>query len=105
MFTHEGASIPGIPKEWESKIMHASIQIGEAVLMGSDTPPDRYKRPGGITLNIGIADAAEAGRLFDQLAEGGEVQMPLAETFWALRFGMLTDRFGIPWMMNCEKPL
>ena len=72
--------------------------------MGSDAPPDRYKRPSGITLNIGVADALEAARLFERLAEGGEVQMPLAETFWALRFGMLTDRFEISRMMNCQKP-
>ena len=62
-------AIPGIPAEWVSKIMHARIQIGEALLMGPDSPPDRYKRPGGITLNIGIANAAEAAHLFDQLAE------------------------------------
>ncbi|MEI9975521.1 MAG: hypothetical protein WDO73_27720 [Ignavibacteriota bacterium] len=55
-------------------------------------------------MSIGIGDQEEAKRLFHALAEGGVVQMPLAATFWAAQFGMLTDRFGIPWMINCEAP-
>jgi PhnB protein len=57
----------------------------------------------GITVSLGIDDPAEAERIFGALAEGGTVQMPIQQTFWAARFGMLTDRFGTPWMINCEQ--
>jgi PhnB protein len=73
------------------------------LLMGSDTPPDQYRKPGGFSVNIGVKDAAQAERIFHALAEGGTVHMPIGETFWAIRFGMLVDRFGTPWMVNCEK--
>jgi PhnB protein len=95
-----------VPPEWRDKIMHASLSIGgQMVLMGSDAPPDRYKAPQGITVSLGIAEPAEADRVFAALAEGGTITMPIQETFWALRFGMLTDQFGIPWMINCGKPM
>jgi PhnB protein len=95
-----------VPAEWRDKVMHASVSIGgQMVLMGSDAPPDRYKAPQGITVSLGIAEPAEADRVFAALAEGGTVTMPIQETFWALRFGMLTDQFGIPWMVNCGKPM
>ena len=71
--------------------------------MASDAPPEHYKKQGGFSLNIGTNDPAEADGIFHALAENGTVTMPIAETFWALRFGMLVDRFGIPWMVNCEK--
>jgi PhnB protein len=96
LFRHE--------KEWVGKIVHARIQMGDSIVMASDIEPARYNRPVGITMNIGVTDLTEAERLFGNLAEGGFVMMPLAETFWALRFGMLTDRFGIPWMVNCGTP-
>jgi PhnB protein len=95
-----------VPAEWRDKIMHASVTIGgQMVLMGADAPPDRYKAPQGITVSLGIADPAEADRVFAALAEGGTITMPIQETFWALRFGMVTDQFGIPWMVNCGKPM
>jgi len=58
----------------------------------------------GFSVSLGIAEPAEADRVFHALAEGGTVTMPIGPTFWALRFGMLVDRFGTPWMINCEKP-
>jgi PhnB protein len=70
--------------------------------MGSDAPPDRYQRPQGFYVNIGTTDPEEAERVFQALAADGKVSMPLQQTFWARRFGMLTDRFGVPWMVNCE---
>ncbi|HLZ65389.1 MAG TPA: VOC family protein [Aliidongia sp.] len=94
-----------VPPEWHDKIMHASMSIGDQVLMGSDAPPDRYKAPQGMTVSLGIADPAEADRVFAGLSEGATIQMPIQETFWALRFGMLVDQFGIPWMVNCGKPM
>jgi PhnB protein len=89
--------------EWRDKILHARMSVGDQVLMASDAPAGRYEQPKGFYVNIGINDPAEAERIFNALAEGGTIQMPFGETFWAVRFGMLVDRFGIPWMVNCEK--
>jgi PhnB protein len=93
-----------VPPEWRKKIMHARMTVGNTVLMGSDAPPDRYEEPKGFSLSVGTKDPAEAERMFNELAAGGKVQMPLQQTFWAAKFGMLVDRFGIPWMINCEQP-
>lgn len=105
MMTHESSPMAGqVPPEWGKKIMHATLVVGDQVLMGSDAPPGHYKQPAGFSVAIGINVVADAERIFQALAENGTVQMPMQETFWALRFGMLVDQFGIPWMINCEKP-
>lgn len=91
------------PSEWRNQIMHASLIVGDKVLMGADSPPDRYEEPKGLSVLLGIDDPAEAERVFHALAENGTVQMPIQETFWAVRFGMLVDKFGIPWMINCDQ--
>lgn len=91
-----------VPADWQGKVMHASITIGDLVLMGSDATPDRYEQPQGFGLSIQITNTAEAERIFQQLATNGRIVMPLEETFWAARFGMVVDRFGIPWQINCE---
>lgn len=91
------------PPQWRNKIMHASLVVGDKVLMGADSPPDRYEEPKGLSVLLGIDDPAEAERVFHALAENGTVQMPIQETFWAARFGMVVDRFGIPWMINCDR--
>ena len=93
-----------VPAAWQDKVMHGSVTIGDLVLMGGDVGPDRYEEPKGFSLSIQIADTSEAERIFDELATGGTVVMPLEKTFWAARFGMLVDRFGIPWLINCEEP-
>ena len=93
-----------VPAEWRNKIMHARMTVGGTVLMGSDAPPDHYREPQGFSLSIGTKDPAEAERMFNELTAGGKVQMPLQQTFWAAKFGMVVDRFGIPWMINCEQP-
>ena len=93
-----------VPSEWRDRIMHTSLIVGESSLLGGDAPPDRYEAPRGFAVTIHIDDPAEAERIFAALGENGTVQMPLEETFWAARFGMLVDRFGIPWMVNCAKP-
>jgi PhnB protein len=92
------------PQEWGKKIMHVTLALGDRVLQGADAPSKNYQKPQGISLSLQLADPAEAERIFKTLSEGGVVQMPLQETFWALRFGMLVDQFGTPWMINCEKP-
>jgi PhnB protein len=104
MFTHAGTPFEAqCPPEWLPKIMHGSIEVHGSTLMGSDAPPDRYKAPAGITVNINIDNVADAERIFAALAENGAVHMPIQQTFWATRFGMATDRFGIPWMINCNQ--
>ena len=92
-----------VSPEWRSKIMHARMVVGGTVLMGMDAPPDRYQEPKGFSVSIGVQDPAEAERVFRELAESGKVQMPIQKTFWSPRFGMVVDRFGIPWMVNCEQ--
>jgi len=105
MMTHGDSPMADqMPPVLRDKIMHARLVIGDKVLMGSDAPPERYEGAKGFSVSLGIDKPAEAERIFTALAEGGTVQMPLQETFWALRFGMLVDRFGIPWMVNCERP-
>ena len=84
-------------------VIHARLSIGDAVLMASDAPADKYQRPQGTFVSINVDGAADADRIFNALAEGGSVDMPIQETFWATRFGMLVDQFGIPWMVNCEE--
>jgi PhnB protein len=90
--------------EWRNKIMHARLSIGDKILMASDAPPDRYEAMKGIMVTLGVDDPGEAERIFRALSENATVQMPIQETFWARRFGMLVDQFGTPWMVNCEKP-
>jgi PhnB protein len=83
--------------------MHARLEIGAQHLMGSDAPGEHYKPSQGIQVAVSVAEPAEAERIFKALAEGGSTYMPMQETFWALRFGMCSDRFGVPWIVNCEK--
>jgi len=90
--------------EWRDKIMHARLTVGDAVLMASDAPPEHYKAPQGFSVNLQINQVSEAERVFNELSAGGKVSMPLQPTFWATRFAMFTDRFGIPWMINCNEP-
>jgi PhnB protein len=82
--------------------MHGAVTVGGQLLMGGDVAPDRYEAPKGFSLSIHLKDATEAERIFRELSQGGQTVMPLEKTFWAERFGMLIDRFGIPWMINCE---
>lgn len=93
-----------VPADWGKKIMHATLRIGEQVLMGADNAPEGYQKPQGFSLTLGLKHPAEAERIFAALAENGTVHMPLQQTFWAARFGVLTDQFGIPWTINCEGP-
>jgi PhnB protein len=85
-------------------IMHAALMFGEDVLMGSDDPSDDFGPVHGMFVNYSVAGIDEAERVFAALADGGEIRMPLGETFWAPRFGMCVDRFGTPWMVNAEPP-
>ena len=104
MMTHAGTPAEEhVPAEWRNKIIHARLTVGDGVLMASDAPPDHYEKPQGFSVSIQIKDKAEAERIFNALAENGKITMPFEKTFWAAGFGMCVDRFGIPWMVNCEQ--
>ncbi|HJT86311.1 MAG TPA: VOC family protein [Bryobacteraceae bacterium] len=92
-----------VPTEGRKSVLHGRITLNGQTVMASDCPPDRYEAPRGFSLSLTYQQPAEAERVFGILAEGGQVQMPIQETFWAKRFGMVVDRYGIPWMVNCEK--
>ena len=91
-----------VPADWQDKVMHGSLMVGEQVLMGGDVAPGRYEEPKGFSLSLQIKNTTEAEGIFHELGKGGRVAVPLEQTFWAARFGMVVDRFGIPWLINCE---
>jgi PhnB protein len=104
MFTFgETPAAEQVSPEHRSRIAHARLVAGDAVLMGSDSPPEYFEEQKGMSVMLQIDDPARAERIFNTLADGGSVRMPFEETFWAYRFGMVVDRFGTPWMINCEK--
>lgn len=99
----ESPAAKEVPPESHNLIIHATLALGDRLLMGSDAPPGRYEQPRGIYISIPVKEIAEGERIFNALAENGTVQMPFQETFWSPGFGMCVDRFGIPWMVNCEQ--
>jgi PhnB protein len=105
MMRYEGTpAADNMPPEKQAQVLHASLSIGGTVLMGSDTPPGHFSPPKGFALSLTAEDGAEAERLFAALSDGGKVEMPMGQTFFAHRFGMAADRFGVPWMVICERP-
>ena len=92
------------PPGFEEKVMNASFRIGDTALMADDSPGDTPAEFKGVTLVIETSDDADAKRVFTALAEGGKVTMALMKTFWTSSFGMLTDKFGVPWMVNVAAP-
>jgi PhnB protein len=103
MLRYEGSPVDIAP-EWRSKIMHACLELDDGqMLMASDAPPEQSTGPmQSVHVSVTVKEPAEAERIFAALAEGGTVTMPMAETFWAPRFGMLSDRYGAFWMVGCE---
>jgi PhnB protein len=99
-----GSGVPQNP-EVANRIMHARLQAGGRLLMGGDAPKGGPAKPQGFCVSVAVDDPVEAERIFKELSQGGTVNMPIEETFWARRFGMVTDRFGTPWMVNCEKQM
>lgn len=91
--------------EWAGRVVHAHIAQGDKLLMASDGPPGEPQSIAGVSVYFDVGDPAEGARIFKALSEGGAVTRPYAETFWAHRFGMVEDRFGVSWMISCEKPL
>jgi len=92
---------PGmVPPGSENKIMHTTFRIGDTTLMASDGRCEGLPNFQGFSLSVAVPNEAEADRVFAALADGGQVQMPLAKTFWSPRFGMVADRFGVSWMIS-----
>lgn len=109
LFQLRGKDAPGehaVKGEHGDRIMHASFRIGETTLMASDGNPNQPAQPhSGFSISISVDDTADGKKLFDALAEGGQVCFPWQETFWAKGFGMVNDKFGMPWMLNVEKEM
>lgn len=93
-------ALPG----FEDKVMNASFRIGDTLLMADDTPGDEHSEFKGMTFAIEVADDAEAERVFSALGDGGTITTALTKTFWTSSFGVLTDKFGVPWMVNVTAP-
>jgi PhnB protein len=91
------------PKEWTEKILYGRITVGDTDLIGADALPEQYEKPKGISVLLNMDEPADAERIFHALAENGTVRLPIQKTFWAARFGMLVDQFGVPWEINCEE--
>lgn len=92
------------PEEHKNKIMHSEFKAEELYFMASDGYPGFQSVAGNnVTLSINLTDEGEQDRIFNSLSEGGKIGMALQDTFWGARFGMLADKFGINWMLNCEK--
>jgi PhnB protein len=94
---------PPVTPETADRIMHAEFKAGDVSFMASDASPGKTYGEGPVSLSIGLTDEAEAHRIYDALSAGGTAEMPLADMFWGAKFGMLTDKFGIDWMINCQK--
>lgn len=90
------------PPDSEGMVMHAALMVGDALLMGSDNPGGDFAGARDMVCSVSLPTAEEAKSIFEKLSEGGEVEMPIQEVFWSPAFGMLRDRFGTPWMVDCE---
>jgi PhnB protein len=100
------SEVPGDhPPEAKNRIIHARLTNGSAVLMASDTMPGMpFQQGNNFAISVHCKSQDELERFFTALGDKGKVTMPLQDTFWGARFGMLTDQFGINWMFNFEKP-
>jgi PhnB protein len=94
-------SVDQVSKEWREKILHATMTVGDSVLMGADLP--NAKVPNGFFVMLTVNSPDEAEQIFRALAENGKIQMPLQKTFWSPSFGVVVDQFGIPWEIQCEQ--
>jgi PhnB protein len=92
-----------VPAEARELIMHSTLAVGDGRIMCADALPGRYERPAGMSVSLHVTDAGEGERIFRALSENGEVMLPYGRTFWSRGFGMCVDRFGIPWIVNCEQ--
>lgn len=91
-----------VPSGWTEKIVHGSFAFNNLQIAGADVLPESYQKLQGFQLLLQLNSAAEAQRIFDALAEGGVITMPLQKTFWSEAYGIVTDRFGVPWEVNSD---
>jgi PhnB protein len=105
MMTHGELPAPNdVPPDWTNAILHARISIGETQLMGADVPPERFQPMRSAYLSLTVDSIDEAERIYALLSDGGQIFMPMEETFFAFRFAMLRDKFGTNWMILHERP-
>ena len=93
-----------VPDEWRAKVLHARIEMGGTTILGADIPADRFQPMRSAYLSLSVDSTAEAERIYGLLSDGGQIFMPMAETFFAFRFAMLRDKFGTSWMILHERP-
>jgi PhnB protein len=93
---------PPVTPETANRVMHATFKSPGVSFMASDASPGKVYGEGPISLSVATSDLAEAERVFNGLANGGKVEMPMADTFWGAKFGMLSDKYGIDWMVSCR---
>jgi|SRR5215472_1178063 len=106
MMTHgQRPGATDVSPEWKNAILHARINLGETVLLGADIPPDRFQPMRSAYLSLTVASIQEAERIYALLSDGGQIFMPMEETFFAIRFAMLRDKFGTSWMILHERPM
>lgn len=98
----ESPMVDQTPPDSLNGIMHSQLDVGDIVIMGADAPPHMFEKPQGFYVNLQFDNIADAQQIFNALSENGIVRMPFQETFWANRFAMFVDRFGTPWMINCN---
>jgi len=91
------------PAHWREKILHTTLAFDDCRLTGCDVLPDSYEKPQGFSVFLRINNPDDAERIFNKLAQSGSVQVPMQQTFWAPRFGMMVDQFGIPWLIQCAR--
>lgn len=102
--THgEGPAASNAAPDWRDKVLHARIELGETIVLGADIPPDRFQPMRSVYLSLFTDSVEETERIYALLSEGGEIFMPMEETFFAVRFAMLRDRFGTSWMLLQER--
>lgn len=100
--TTHGAVSTDVPDDWKNAVVHARMELGDTMLLGADIPPDRFQPMRSAYLTLILDSSTEAERIYALLVEGGQIFMPMEETFFARRFAMLRDRFGTSWMLLHE---
>ena len=104
MLPHEGTPAEQhTSAEWKKKILHARLEVGGEAIMGTDEPAGHFSKPRGFSVSVTVKTKADAEKVFNELAKGGTVTLPLSATFFSVAFGMVTDKYGVPWMVNCEQ--
>jgi PhnB protein len=100
----ESSAASQAPPDAADGILHATLKLGDSYVFGADAFPGKYEKPQGFFVLFSVGDSKEAEQTFQKLADGGNVTMPLQETFWAKRYGVVTDKYGVSWEVNTSKP-